>query len=70
MNLSKWGIKLGEPVSPEKCREIAKQIFEGLVFFAILKSTDPEKEKALARMTELRLELQEQLDILAPGYAE
>jgi hypothetical protein len=65
-----WGVKPGQPVPIEKRREMAKQVLEGLVFFAVIISTDPEKKKALARLQELRLEIQEQLDILAPGWAD
>ena len=68
--MTEWNIKPGEPVDPAKTREIAHQIWKGLVFFNLLKTRDPEKKKALERLTELRLEIQNQLDILAPGYLE
>lgn len=40
------------------------QVFKGLVFFAILRSTDPEKQKALDKLQELRVQVIEQLDII------
>ena len=68
--MSEWNVRPGELVDPAKTREIAKQIWKGLVYFAILKTHDPKKQAALDRLTELRLQVQEQLDVLAPGYLE
>lgn len=55
---------------PKKNREYAKGIIKGLIWFAILRSTDEKKAKALARLDELRLEIQEILDVIAPGWGE
>jgi len=83
--MSEWNVKAGQPVDPATtrkiakeiwkglvyfARKIAKEIWKGLVYFAILKTHDPKKKAALERLTELRLEVQEQLDVLAPGYLE
>ena len=68
--MSEWKIERAGPVDPAKTREIAKQIWKGLVYFAILKSHDPKKTAALERLTILRCQVQEQLDVLAPGYLD
>ena len=66
--MSEWNIRPGEPVDPEKVKKIAKEIWQGLVFFAIMRTHDPKKKAALERLTILRCQVQEQLDVLAPGY--
>ena len=49
-------------------KEKALALFKALAWFAMLKSTDPEKQKALDRLQELRIEVQNILDVLAPGW--
>lgn len=68
--MSSWGVKPGEPIPPEKLKERAQALFKELVFWNLLLGGNPEKKKAIDRMVELRLKIQEQLDILAPGWAE
>ena len=68
--MSKWNVKPGQPADPAKTRQIAFEIWKGLVYFAIMKTRDPKKKAALEKLTTLRLEIQEALDILAPGYLE
>ena len=68
--MSGWGIRPGEPIPPEKLKERALALFKELLFWNLVRTQDPEKRKALDRMIELRLEIQEQMDILAPGWAE
>ena len=58
------------PVSAETMKEKALDLFKALAFFAIVQSTDPKQQKDLERMTELRLEVQEVLDRLAPGWEQ
>ena len=65
-----WGIRPGEPIPPEKLKERAQALFKELVFWNLVFTKNPEKRKAKERMIELRLEIQEQLDILVPGWAE
>jgi len=50
-------------------RERAGDLVKGLMWFALVKSTDPEKQKALDRLCELRIEVMELMDVLAPGWA-
>ena len=68
--MSEWNVKPGQPADPATTKRIAKEIWKGLVYFALLKTHDPKKKAALERLTELRLQVQEQLDVLAPGYLE
>ena len=48
----------------------AAEIVKGLMWFALLRSPDPEKQKLLTRLTELRIEVQDLFDKLTPGYLE
>ena len=50
--------------------DIKTKVVDGLMSFAIVQSTDPAKKKALNRLTELRLEIQELLDIIVPEAQE
>ena len=68
--MSEWNVRPGEPVDPEKAKKIAYQVWKGLVFFNLMRTRDPKKKAALGRLIQLRLEIQEQLDVLAPGYLE
>ena len=68
--MSEWGIRPGEQIPPEKLKERALALFKELVFWNLVLTKNPEKRKARERMIELRLEIQEQLDILVPGWAE
>ena len=68
--MSKWKIERAGPADPAKTRRIAHEIWKGLVYFAILRTHDPKKKAALEKLTTLRLEIQEALDVLAPGYME
>ena len=68
--MSAWNVRAGKPVDPAKARQIAYEIWKGLVFFAIMRTHDPKKKAALEKLTTLRLEVQEALEILAPGYME
>jgi len=51
-------------------RERAGDLVKGLMWFALVKSTDPEKQKGLERLKDLCTEVMEILDILVPGWAE
>ena len=68
--MSEWGIRPGEPIPPEKLKERAHALWKELIFWNLVLTRNPEKKKARDRMIELRLEIQEQLDVLAPGYLE
>lgn len=68
--MAAWNLKPGQPVDPETTKKIAKEIWKGLVFFALMKTHDPKKKAALEELTILRCKVQEQLDVLAPGYLE
>jgi len=68
--MEEWGIRPGEPVPLEKLRERALALFKELLFWNLVLTQDPEKGKARQRMIELRLEVQKQLDVLAPGWDE
>ena len=68
--MSAWNVRPGEAISPEKAKQIAHEVWKGLVFFNLVKTQDPAKKAALERLVELRLEVQKQLDVLAPGYME
>ena len=57
-----------KPVETREAVSYGQEVFEGLAFFAFLKSTDPKKKAALERLTLLRLKVQEELDIIVPGY--
>ena len=57
-------------IPDEKIKEHAQEIFKGLIFFEMMKTTDPKKAEALDQLTELRLKVQECLDVIAPGWAE
>ena len=56
------------PVSAVTMREKALSLFKALAWFAIVQSTDPEERKLLDRLTELRIEIQDIMDRLAPGW--
>ena len=58
------------PIPVEKIKEHAENIFKGLIFFEIMKTTDPEKAKALEKLAELRLEIQKILDVVAPEWSK
>ena len=58
------------PVPVHKIKQHALNIFRGLVFFEMMKTPDPEKAKALDKLTELRLEIQGLLDVIAPEWAK
>jgi len=51
-------------------KEYARQIFRLLATFAMMRSEDPEKQKALDRLQELRHEVEEILSVIAPGWEE
>jgi len=68
--MSDWEIRPGEQIPLEKLKERAQALFKELVFWNLVTSRDPEKQKAKERMIELRLEIQACLDILVPGWAE
>jgi len=55
-------------IDPYELRGKARAVIGGLMFFAVLRSPTPEKKKALARLQEIRLEVQELMDLLAPGW--
>ena len=59
-----------KPVDEAEAHKRAKAVFEGLAFFAFLRSSDPEKQKALEEMHEARIRVQELLDVIVPGYLE
>ena len=61
----RWNLRA---VSPSVAREKAVAVFKALAWFAMLKSRDPEKQKALEELQILRCQVQEKLDILAPGW--
>ena len=56
------------PVSQKEVRERAMILFKALAWFAIVKSKDPEEQKVLERLHELRIEIQGIMDRLAPGW--
>ena len=68
--MKEWGIRPGEPIPPEKLKERALALFKELLFWNLVRTKHPEKKKARDRMIELRLKIQEQMDILVPGWAE
>jgi len=68
--MSEWGVKPGEPIPREKLKERAQALFKELLFWNLVMVRDPKKFKARERMIELRLDIQEQLDILVPDWAE
>ena len=61
----RWNLRA---VSPSVAREKAVAVFKALAWFAMLKSRDPEKQKLLDRLHELRIEIQNIMDLLAPGW--
>ena len=61
---------MSRPIPREKLREYAKKAVTGLMYFALMKSPDPEKAKLLERLTELRIEVQDIIDKLVPDWAE
>jgi len=61
---------MSNPTPREKLVEYAQKAVTGLVYFALLRSPDPEKQKDLDRLHELRIEVQEIFDRLIPGWAE
>jgi len=68
--MSEWGVKPGEPIPWEKLKERAQALFKELLFWNLVMTTNPEKQKARERLIELRLDIHEQLDVLVPGWAE
>ena len=68
--MSNWGIRPGQAIPPEKLKERARALFKELVFWNLVLTNTMPKREAKNRMIELRLEIQEQLDILIPGWAE
>ena len=61
---------MSKPIPREKLVEYANKAVTGLACFALVKSTDPEKQKDLERLQELRIEVQDILDRLVPGWGE
>ena len=55
-------------VQPSIVRDQAHGIVRRLMWFAMIQSTDPEKQKLLDRLHELRIEIQDIMDRLAPGW--
>lgn len=49
-------------------RRKALEAFKALSWFAIVRSSDPEKQKLLDRLHELRIQIQDIMDVLAPGW--
>ena len=68
--MSSWGIRPGEPIPFEKLKERARALLKELIFWNLVRTKNPEKQKAREKMIELRLEVQKQLDVLVPGWAE
>ena len=58
------------PVDEQEYRRKAKAVFDNLAHFAILRSSDPEKQKALEALHEPRCKVIELLEIIVPGYLE
>ena len=61
---------MSSPIPREKLVEYANKAVTGLMYFALMKSPDPEKKKDLERLMELRIEIQDIIDRLVPGWAE
>ena len=68
--MSEWNVKPGQPIDPEELKKRARALVKELLFWNLVKTRNPEKAKARDRMIELRLEVQEQLEILVPEWAE
>lgn len=58
------------PVDPDEMKERARNVVKELIMFAVLKASDPEKQKLLDRLSELRFEIQDVMDVLAPGWED
>ena len=56
------------PADTEKTRRYAKDVVKGLMWFALLKSTDPEKQELLGQLDGMRLQIQDIMDVVAPGW--
>lgn len=68
--MKEWNVRAGEPIPREELNKRAYQTIKELLFWNFLIVKDPKLAKAKERMIEIRLEAQEQLDILAPGWAK
>lgn len=68
--MSERNITPGGPVPLSEARRRAKEVVKGLMYFAIMRSTDPKKQKVLDELQELRCKVQDVFEILAPGYLE
>ena len=63
-------IRPGQAVPPDKARDMAKECVKILMIFSIMRSTAPEKQKALDELQTLRCSLQDVFDILTPGWSD
>ena len=60
--------KCSRPALPWVVREHAKAACMNLMWFAILQSTDPREQKLLDRLQLLQCQIEEIMDVLAPGW--
>ena len=58
------------PIDEKEYRRRAWVIFMNLAHFAILRSTDPEKQKALEALHEPRIKVIDLLEIIVPGFLD
>lgn len=68
--MSDWNVRPGEPISVEELRNRARALVKELLFWNMVITMNPEKRKARDRMIELRLEVQDLLETLAPGWGD
>ena len=61
---------MSRPIPNEKLRDYAKKVVTGLMFFALMRSPNPEKQKLLDRLKELRIEVQDIIGKLVPDWDE
>ena len=59
---------MNRSIDPHELREKARAVIGSLMWFAVLRSPTPEKRAALDRLQVIRLEIQELMDLLAPGW--
>lgn len=64
----KWGVNPGEPVPLWTLKTRAAALVRELLFWNLCLVRDPAKKKARDKLVELRCEIQEALDVLAPGW--
>ncbi len=55
-------------VEIDKLIKYCKSVEIAFLFFCVIRSTDPKKQKALKRLSELRMEIVPLMEIVAPEY--